>query len=349
MISSEVDPEYEGYSRLFILLSDRAGDRVPATVVGFDPVFDLALLKVEVEPDYVFAAVSEADPAPGDPVTAIGTPGDVSLAKTVTSGIVSAVGRRFLQMGDALQVDAPLNPGNSGGPLLNSDRELVGITSAGMEQFEGINFGIAYEWIERVLPKLYRGGLASHMWLGVSVHRLDDGLAVDYVLPGSPAHLAGVAAGDVLVSVGDHAAQGIVDVQRHLLGYHAPALVRVAVRRNGQPRRCWQSSSRAPFLPCRRRCSVTRGRTLCCRCSGWVWSVPAARCSATSTERRRWCRDRFADEARISVGDPLWIEDFAEDPEFRNVYLRLVVRKRLTGSLEASVVLPAPLEPNNLL
>ena len=349
VISSEVDPGYEGYSRLFVRLSDRTEDRVPARVVGFDPVFDLALLKAEVEPAYVFSVVTEANPTPGDPVTAIGTPGDISLAKTVTSGIVSAVGRRFLQMGDALQVDAPLNPGNSGGPLLNGDRELVGITFAGMEQFEGINFGIAYEWIEQVLPKLYRGGLASHMWLGVSVHRLERELVVDYVLPGSPADLAGVAAGDVLVSVGDHAVRGIVDVQRHLLSYHARALVEVAVRRDGQPRRLLAIVEPRPFSPLED--ALHR--------ASWQDALLPLFGLGVQHARRTLFRDEYratavvpgsvADEARVSVGDPLWIEDFAVDPIHRNVYLRLVVRKRLTGSLEASVVLAAPLERNNLL
>ena len=349
VISSEVDPGYEGYSRLFVRLSDRAEDRVPAKVVGFDPVFDLALLKAEVEPAYVFSAVTEANPAPGDPVTAIGTPGDISLAKTVTSGIVSAVGRRFLQMGDALQVDAPLNPGNSGGPLLNSDRELVGITLAGMEQFEGINFGIAYEWIEWVLPKLYRGGFASHMWLGVSVHRREQELVVHYVLPGSPADLAGVSAGDVLVSVGDHAVQEIVDVQRHLLGYHAPALVEVAIRRNGQSRRLLAIVEPRPFSPLEE--ALQR--------DSWQDALLPLFGLGVEHARRTLFRDEHratavvpgspADEARVSVGDPLWIEGFAVDSILRNVYLRLVVRKRLTGSLEASVVLAAPLERNNLL
>lgn len=349
VISSEVDPAYEGYSRLYIRLSEEPDERVTARVVGYDPVFDLALLKAEVTPDYVFSAVAAAHPAPGDPITAIGTPGDISLAKTVTSGIVSAVGRRFLQVGDALQVDAPLNPGNSGGPLLNRDRELVGVTFAGMEQFEGINFGIASEWIEYVLPKMYEGGAVSHLWLGASVHRTDAGLVVDYVLPGGPADRAGVDAGDVLVRVGDYAAHDVVGVQRHLLGFPAPALVEVEVRRGGRERRLLALLGPRPFSPLDE--ALQR--------DSWQDALLPLFGLGVEHVRRTLFRDEFrvtavvpgsvADDSRISVEDPVWLEDFALDEESRTAYLRLVVRKRLTGSLEASVLLSAPLEQANFL
>ena len=349
VISSEVDPAYEGYSRLYLRLSEQPDRRVTARVVGYDPVFDLALLKAEVTPDYAFSAVTAAHPAPGDPVTAIGTPGDISLAKTVTSGIVSAVGRRFLQLGDALQVDAPLNPGNSGGPLLNEERELVGVTFAGMEQFEGINFGIASEWIERVLPKLYEGGAVSHLWLGVSVHRRAAGLVVDYVLPGGPADLAGVDAGDVLVRFGDYAVDDIVGVQRHLLGYPAPALVEVAVRRGGRERRLLALLGPRPFAPLDE----------ALRRDSWQDALVPLFGLGVEHVRRTLFRDEYrvqavvpgsvADDSRISVDDPVWLEAFALDEESRTAYLRLVVRGRLTGALEASVLLSAPLEQANLL
>lgn len=349
VISSEVDPAYEGYSRLYVRLSERPDQRVPAKVVGYDPVFDLALLKAEVEPDYVFNAVTAATPAPGDPVTAIGTPGDISLAKTVTSGIVSAVGRRFLQLGDALQVDAPLNPGNSGGPLLNRDRELVGITFAGMEQFEGINFGIASEWIERVLPRLYAGGAAAHLWLGASVHQRDAELVVDYVFPGAPADLAGLAAGDVLVRIGDHAASRIVAVQRHLLGFAEPALVALEVRRAGRPQRLLALLGPRPFSPLD---EALRRDT-------WQDALLPLFGLGVEHVRRTLFRDEYrvtavvpgsaADDSRISVDDPVWLEEFALDDASRTAHLRLVVRKRLTGYLEASLLLSAPLEQSNFL
>ena len=110
VIESEVDPKYKGYSRLFIRLSESpAGERIPAKVVGYDKAFDLALIKTEITPEYVFGGWSGQTLTPGDRIFAIGSP--AGLEKTITSGIISAMGRRLLQVGDSMQVDVPLNPG----------------------------------------------------------------------------------------------------------------------------------------------------------------------------------------------------------------------------------------------
>ena len=82
---------------------------------------------------------------------------------------MSATGRRFLQVGEAMQVDVPVNPGNSGGPLLDEQGDLAGIVFAGIEQFEGVNFAIPWHWVERALPLLYAGGEAVHPWLGMAL------------------------------------------------------------------------------------------------------------------------------------------------------------------------------------
>ena len=349
VIQSEVDPKYEGYSRLFVRLSSHGDDRVPARVVGYDRIFDLALLKAEVEPGYVFASAAADTMSPGDKVVAIGTPGDLSLAKTVTSGIISATGRRFLQMGDALQVDAPLNPGNSGGPLLNARGELVGVTFAGLEQFEGINFGISYHWIQRVLPKLFRGGAVEHLWLGISVHRDGEALVVTYVLPGSPAERSGLAPGDRLLRVAHHEVEDIVGVQRHLLGYHGPTLVELVVARDGDRLTRLVGLERRPFSPVEVALQRdTRDHTLLP-----LFGMGVQRTGRTLVrEEHRVTRvvpGSVADEARISVDDPVWIEEFGVDRASRTAWLRVLVKKRRAGYLQASVLLAAPLEQNHFL
>ena len=349
VIQSEVDPKYEGYSRLFLRLSDRGDERVPAKVVGYDRIFDVALLKAEVEPGYVFSSAGADALTPGDKVVAIGTPGDLSLSKTVTSGIISATGRRFLQMGDALQVDAPLNPGNSGGPLLNASGELVGITFAGLEQFEGINFGISYHWIQRVLPKLYRGGAVEHLWLGISMHRDGDALVVTYVLPGSPAARAGLTPGDRLVRVGHHAVEDIVGVQRHLLGYHAPTLVEVVVERDGDRMSRLVGLERRPFSPV----EVALQRDTRDHALLPLFGLGVERIGRTLVrEEHRVTRvvpGSVADESRISVDDPVRIEEFGVDGASRTAWLRVLVKKRRAGYLQASVLLAAALEQNHFL
>jgi len=97
VIESEVDPKYEGYSRLYIRLSESpAGERIPAKVVGYDKIFDLALIKAEVTPEYTFSGSFDQAVAPGDRIFAIGSP--AGLEKTITAGIISAMGRRLLQV-----------------------------------------------------------------------------------------------------------------------------------------------------------------------------------------------------------------------------------------------------------
>jgi S1-C subfamily serine protease len=138
VISSEVDPTYEGYSRLYIRPSGRSDERIPAKVVGYDRIFDIALLKAEVKPPFLFGITDVQELKVGSRIYALGSPG--GLENTMTSGIVSAVGRRFFQMGDALQMDVPVNPGSSGGPLIDEEGRLIGIVFAGIRAVPGGKF-----------------------------------------------------------------------------------------------------------------------------------------------------------------------------------------------------------------
>ena len=185
VIASEVDPEYEGYSRLYVRLGDDASARIPAKVVGWDRALDLAVLKVELVGEYVFSLLGGANPLVGDRVFAIGSP--AGLEKTVTAGIVSAAGRRFLQLGDALQIDAAVNHGNSGGPVVDEKGRTVGVVFAGIEQFEGINFAVPARRLAAALPAMTRGGKAERPWLGLTVDEGRNGVQIIYVAPGTPA------------------------------------------------------------------------------------------------------------------------------------------------------------------
>ena len=354
VIQSEVDPTYDGYSRLFIKLSDRDDQKVPAKVVGYDRIFDLALLKAEVQPGHVFTAAGAAtgtagarEPATGDPVVAIGSP--AGLARTVTSGIISATGRPFLQLGDALQVDAPLNPGNSGGPLLSQDGELIGVTYAGLEQFEGINFGISYGWIQHVLPRLYRGGEVSYLWLGASVHRAAGELVVNYVVPGSPAAVAGLAAGDVLLEIGRHPVERIVEVQRYLLGYHAPTLVPVRVRRAGEQRRLIVGLDRRPFLPLELALERDLRDNVLVPLFGFAVERVGGKLFGTDYRVTRVIPGSVADDTDIAVDDPVRIDRFEVDHEARIASVLISVKRRRGGFLASALLLAVHLEQEYFL
>ncbi|OQY34641.1 MAG: hypothetical protein B6241_04245 [Spirochaetaceae bacterium 4572_59] len=196
VIESEVNPEYQGYSKLFIKLSDDRGEKIPAKVVGWDRHFDIALLKTEIEAPYVFSFSSEDQYSLGQKIFAIGSPG--GLNNTITSGTVSAVNRQLMSMGESVQIDVPINPGNSGGPLLSPEGNVKGIIFAGIEDFEGINFAINGNYVKNFLPALYEGGALTHPWLGIGGFQEYDTLETLYVVPDSPASRIDIARGDVI-------------------------------------------------------------------------------------------------------------------------------------------------------
>lgn len=247
VIQSEVDPSWKGYSRLYVRLSEESPEKLPARVVGWDTLFDLALLKVEMEAPHVFYFDEGEALRPGQRIRAIGSP--AGLMRTVTSGTVSATNRQFLPLGDVVQVDVPINPGNSGGPLLNEKGEIIGVVFAGIEQFEGINFAIPGRYVKKMLPALYEGGAVSHSWLGIACVKEISDLIVVYVSPDSPADRAGMVKGDLLQSVNGIPVDSMTGVQYQLLDIPVGTPVRITWTREGESRSALTVLKERPVLP----------------------------------------------------------------------------------------------------
>ncbi|MBR0124148.1 MAG: serine protease [Treponema sp.] len=145
VISSCVDPKYEGFARCYIKLAEDPDTRIPAKIVGWDSTIDLALLKAEVRAPYVFTLGSSSDLNVGDKVYAIGSP--LGLDRTLTSGIISAKDRELFTSGKVFQIDAAVNSGNSGGPLIDSQARVQAIVFAGVQNYQGLNFAIPVEYL----------------------------------------------------------------------------------------------------------------------------------------------------------------------------------------------------------
>ena len=195
-------------SEVSVELSD--GSKHRAQVVGIDPATDLAVLKISAANLTAAPWGKSSDLEVGDPVLAIGNP--FGLARTVTAGILSATGRHavveHVNYQDFLQTDAAVNPGNSGGPLVNMKGQIVGINTAIVgPTYQGVSFAIPSDMVHQVYDQLIKSGKVARGWLGVSMEELApekseklgaSGVLISRVLPDSPAAEAGIKRGDII-------------------------------------------------------------------------------------------------------------------------------------------------------
>jgi putative serine protease PepD len=185
------------------------GENYDAQVVGTDASTDLAVIKVDA-PASELHPLSLADSDSvlvGDAVVAIGSP--FGLENTLTSGIVSALHRQMTSpnnftISDAIQTDAAINHGNSGGPLLDADAKVIGV-NAQIESDsggnDGVGFAIPSNTVSAIVSQLISTGKAEHAYLGVAVETVDGGARITEVRSGTPAEDAGLRAGDTVTSV----------------------------------------------------------------------------------------------------------------------------------------------------
>ena len=202
VIESEVNPEYEGYSRVYIVRRGNDKEKIPAKVIGYDKVFDVALIKTSKTSKHFLSGGNSKNIFIGDEVLAVGAP--ITLSHTVTKGIISNNSRRFFQLGRTYQIDVAINPGNSGGALINKKNEVVGITFASLPQFQGLNFAIPYYLIENMIPELFKGGKVERPWLGMAINDEDKVIKIMYIYPGSQCGELGLKKDDVIISINNN-------------------------------------------------------------------------------------------------------------------------------------------------
>jgi S1-C subfamily serine protease len=246
------------------------GDTYVASVIGTDPYADLAVLSTNASQDEYMplTITSSSTLRVGDPVLAVGTP--YGLAGTVTTGIVSALGRTISEtttggyvIANCIQTTTPINPGNSGGPLLNYRGEVVGITTAIVTSSQGLGLAIPSSTILREIGSLItNGSYNNHPWLGVSAIDMTFGIAqamnvnvtygylITQVTSGGPADKAGLRGGttqatvegtrvtiggDIIVAINGTRITNSDDLSTYLEEYTLPGdAINVAIVRNSE-------------------------------------------------------------------------------------------------------------------
>ncbi len=352
VISSEVDPKYEGYSRLTVKLADSPDDRIPAKVVGWDRLLDIALLKVDVVPEYVFSLSGGELPDPGERVMAFGSP--LGLSDTVTSGIVSAAGRRIvgIQTGDTIQVDVAINPGNSGGPLVDEAGDVVGVAFAGFSQYQGLNFAIPSGWVARILPALFRGGEVKRPWLGLAVSEGgpgSEGARLEVVYR-HPSAAEGLEEGDRLVSIGGFSPSTIQEAQAALIDREPGSLVLVEKRGMTGTLRSIRCLGERPYAPFESAAKLDRKDRLFPALFGMsVRRLPSTLLEPDNFSISRVWPGTIADESGLSENDPISLRKFIVDSESRLAYIQIYVKKRKAGFLESVIQIPASLDSPDFL
>jgi serine protease Do len=251
----------DGADKVIVAFPD--GRVLSGSVIGGDEETDIAVVRVGGS-DLRAADFADSDALKvGQPVLAIGNPLGLPGGPTVTSGVVSSL-RRSLARGPGdgirvIQTDAAVNPGNSGGPLIDLQGRVVAINSATIPYAEGIGFAIPINAAMDVARQIIEHGRVQRPWLGVAGYDVDRRIAAYYglttrrgvflaeVTPGSPADAAGLQVGDVLTSLGGRSLAGLSDLIDALREHRIGDSVDVEAERRGRPARITVALGARPF------------------------------------------------------------------------------------------------------
>lgn len=243
----------EGTDTVDVTLKD--GRTLEGTVLGTDPVTDVAVVKIEGENLPTVQLGNSDNLQPGEWAIAIGNP--LGLDNTVTVGIISATGRSSAQVGipdkrvSFIQTDAAINPGNSGGPLLNQKGEVIGINTAIIQGAQGLGFSIPINTAQNIADQLVTKGQVDHPFLGIQMVTLtpelqkdinqnpnsgfnlsaEQGVLIVQVMPQSPAAQAGLRAGDVITEIDGKPMKEATEIQEAVQNTQVGSPLKVLIRR----------------------------------------------------------------------------------------------------------------------
>lgn len=350
VIAEHVDPSYKGYTSVRVSLRGNPDVEYSAKVVGWDKIYDVALLKLlgHKNESFMIPGISGSMKT-GDKIFTIGNP--LGIRYTVTSGIISNREIDIFQMGQGFQVDAAINPGNSGGPLIDERGQVVGIVFAGIPQYAGISFAIPFEWVRQTIPLLYRGGEVKRSWMGAGLyHDYEKGnLQFYYLMPGGGADEAGILPGDILVSINGQKVSGIAKAQALTAWEKSGGIIRVGINRNGQNMELPVRLDVRPQIPVEQIFKKDSCTNIIKLIAGMKVEQTRKRFGVRYYKIKYVYKGMPAYSLNVSEGDPLIVYGIKYLSKEKAVVISINYTNREISMMQRSVTLALPAEINNLL
>ena len=266
----------------------------------------------------------------------------------MTSGIVSSVDRKLFTTGNVLQIDTAVNSGNSGGPLIDDQMKVQAIVFAGIMQYQGLNFAIPVEYLRQDLPFLFYGGKRKHVWIGTYGHTYrqngkNDGLEIQYVMPGGVAFRAGLKKGDIITSVDGTRVYSIDNAQDVLRNFGEKSIVEFSYKRDDKEYSVNIYLEERPEQP---GYEIYKSDLLT---TSLVPIFGMELLPVSTTYSRRFTisdvlKGSVADESGFSVLDPVSITDVEFSPEKDSVSVTMNTRKKKKGYLDITIRIGSALD-----
>ena len=350
VIADHVDPAYKGYTAVRVSLCDNPDVEYSAKVVGWDKIYDVALLKLlgHKNENFMVPGIS-GNMKTGDKIFTIGNP--LGIRYTVTSGIISNREIDIFQMGQAFQVDAAINPGNSGGPLIDERGQVVGIVFAGIPQYAGISFAIPFEWVRQTIPLLYRGGEVKRSWIGAGIYHdyEKNNLQFYYLMPGGTADEAGILVDDVLVSINGHKITDLAQAQALTAWEKSNSIIRVGILRNGQYMELPVRLDVRPQIPIEQIFKKDSYTNIIKLVAGMKVEQTRKRFGIRHYKISHVYRGMPGYSLNVSEGDPLTVYGMKFLSKEKVVVLSINYTNRDVSMMQRNITLALPAEINNLL
>lgn len=349
VIKDLVDPKNKKYSKLYVKLNDERGRKIPASVVGFDEMLDLALLKCEITPPFILRLGQSGSLKVGEKLIAIGTP--LGLEGTVTSGIISNVARPIFAIANVFQIDAAINAGNSGGPCIDKNNFVQAVAFAGIENFQALNFAIPVEYLKEILPRLYSEKEIHHAWLSLYGKtklegRINAGVEILYLMKGTEAQKSLMREGDVITKINGKDVNSLEELHSVLRSLPPDLIVPVTYISKSKKKSALIYLEERPKNPGYKMYLTDVAENSFIHVFGMrlthsseIWKN---KFTITSV-----IEESLADEMGFSPSDPLYIRRISFEKENSVLVAAIDTRKRKKGYLDMSMSIMGALDSQN--